>query len=145
MKKTKTVFLISVSALLSIFLSAYLVLGFASTKVGISGFAVTNGMIRLLISDKDYVRVGKHKYLCKKESVHKIVEAEYDSYRFRKDTLSEEEKLLPLDEIYETSLIKTCIVSKDGQEYKAATNGVWGNLFDLNGIYYAVHFKPYDE
>ena len=145
MKKGKKVILICVSALLSIFLSAYLVLGFASAKVGISGFAVTNGMIRLLISDKDYVRVGKHKYLFKEESFHKIVEAEYDSYRFRKNTLSEEEMLLPLDEIYETSMIKTCIVSKDGQEYKAATNGVWSGSFDLNGIYYALHFRPYEE
>ncbi len=144
MSKVKKMAIICISAFAGLILLIYLFLGFVSVKPGMGGFAVTNGMIRLLISDKDYVKVGENKYLFKDESFHKIVEAEYDSYRFEK-SWPEEERQPPLDEIYETSLIKACLVSKDGQEYKAATNGVWGSLFGLNGMYYSACFKPYEE
>ena len=63
MYKHKTKIIVISCILIVLGIVSYLFLGIISDKPGMDGFAVTNGMIRMLISGKDYVKVGENRYL----------------------------------------------------------------------------------
>ena len=139
MKKTKKVFLICVSALLSFLLTVYLFLGFISGRHGINGFIIINGMIELYITGEDYVNVGEHTYLYRFGSLGTLIENEYDSYDVKTDRIGEFEgcgfeysdPLPELEHYY----------AKDGKSYDPGGHQVWAKQTDVH----SVCFKPYDE
>ncbi len=136
--KAKKYIIIATSVLVGLLLLAYVALGIYSVKPGMNGFTVTNGMIRLVVTGKDYVKVGENKYLYREGSLHKIILNEYDSYRLLEVWQPEYDHL---SEVNESGLLKAGIVSKDGQEFKGKGNGVWGGLIDA----YSVFYIPYEE
>ncbi len=127
--KAKKYIIIATSVLVGLLLLAYVALGIYSVKPGMNGFTVTNGTIRLVVTGKDYVKVGENRYLYREGSLHKIILNEYDSYR-----LLWQPEYDHLSKVDETGLFKYVIVSKDGQEFKGTGNGVWG--IDARSIFY---------
>jgi len=132
MNKTKKILLISFSAVIGFLLLLYLLLGCFMKKPGMNGFTVTNGMIRLLLTDRDYVQVGENRYLFQKGCLSTLIETEYDSVRFK-------EEYEGLSEMDENSLFKAAIVSKDGREYDLKGVKVW------DGKARSAYFKPFSE
>lgn len=135
--KAKKYIIIAISVLVGLFLLAYVASCILSVKPGMNGFTVTNGMIRLVVTGKDYVKVDENKYLYRGGSLHEIILNEYDSYRLLEVWQPEYDHL---SEVKESGLLKVGIVSKDGQEFKGKGNQVWDELIDA----YSVVYIPYE-
>ncbi len=135
--KAKKYIIIAISVLVGLFLLVYVAFCILSVKPGMNGFTVTNGMIRLVVTGKDYVKVDENKYLYRGGSLHEIILNEYDSYRLLEVWQPEYDHLSEVDE---SGLLKVGIVSKDGQEFKGKGNQVWDELIDA----YSVFYTPYE-
>lgn len=131
------------AAVVGVVVLTYLFLGLVSSKPGMNGFTVTNGMICMLLTGDDYKEVGEDRYLYRAGNLKQIIENEYASYTF-------------IDNIYdkEPELLKTSLVIKDSQKLKGSGHSVWSlpgallRFCDRHGIrygeFYAVYYKPYE-
>lgn len=137
--KTKKIIIIVASTLIGLLLMGYILLGSFSTKPGMNGFTVTNGMIRLLLSGEDYIKVGEDRYLYRSGSLHKIVEEEYDSYRINDTYHFDTEDLSKLGD---STVQKIVLVEKGGQQLKCKGVHVWEEGL-LSG--YSAYFVSVEE
>ncbi|MBQ8606045.1 MAG: hypothetical protein IJ408_04850 [Clostridia bacterium] len=133
MTKPKKIIISVVAIVFVLVLLAYLFLGFALKKPGINGFEVTNAMIYLVVSGKEYVKVKENKYIYKTDSFINMIENEYDSYRCLLPDFNENH------ELPEYEIFKHTLVSKDGKELK----GVGVQVFNEN--YHSVDFRTYEQ
>lgn len=115
-----------------------------------NGFTVTNGMIKMLITGKNYIKVGEDRYLYRKGSLEEIIENEYDSHTYISDWLRYMEeyygKVPDLEDFYspyhnESELLKVSLVIKNGEKLKGHGVHVWQPLVNT----YAVYYAPYEE
>ena len=116
-----------------------------------NGFSVTNGMIKLLITGKDYIKVGEDRYLYREGSLGKIIKNEYDEYTYIKNYIEmhqrNNEEVPDLEDFYspsfhnESELLKVSLVIKNGKKLKGHGVRVWQPLTDSCSIY----FSPYEE
>lgn len=139
LKLKKTVIWIF-SIILSLVIIAYVGLSLLSSKPGMNGFQVTNNMIKLLVSGKDYIKVKENCYLCREGFLDEIVFNDFDSFRFIKHygPIEPEE----VSKMYWTDVAKGIIAQKNNIEYRTGVPSVWSPF--VNGIH-SVYFKPYTE
>ncbi len=138
MVNAKKIVIWIVSTFIGFLLLAYLLLGFFWGKPGMDGFTVIHGVIRLHATGEDYVKVGENKYLYQDGTLYKIIENEYESYRF---LIEYDPTGKQLSDLNDSTLYKEVIVSKDGKDFEAKGVNV-GLLGDgVNSLYYV----PYEE
>ena len=122
--------------LIAVLLLAYLLLGLLGGKPGMSGFTVMHGTIRLYANGKDYVEIDENMYLYKDGALHKIIENEYESYRFLPEYDPADKQL---SDLKDSTLYKEVVVSKDGKEFEATgfNVGLFGDA--VNSLCYVPH------
>ena len=146
--KHKTKIIVISCILIVLGIVSYLFLGIISDKPGMDGFAVTNGMIRMLISGKDYVKVGENRYLFRGGKLGEIMQNEYDSYDYMDYYVGGAYKRpLNLDDFEDdfsndSMLLKVAVVSKNGEQFKGGGVNVWNPLVKNC---YSVYYYPYSE
>ncbi len=129
MSKMKKIWIWIFSAIVALVLLAYGLLCVVSKKPGMSGFEVTNHMLELLMTGKDYVKVGEDRYLYRTGALHQIIEKDYDRCFW------------PNGEEYsnESTLMLYGLVLKNGEEYNPVGFTVWTHKF------HSAYFAPYTE
>lgn len=127
------------STLAGVVILFYLAVGFLGGKPGMNGFEVTNGVVRMMVTGQDYVRVRENRYLYKPGNLSQLIENEYDSFRFDEDKYKS-----PYDnfaEEDESTILKVGIVSKNGQDFEAhgVEVGIWSAITgkSIQSLYYA--------
>ena len=165
MTKTKKIIISVVSAIEGIVLILYLSVGLFFGKPGINGFAVMHGVTRLILSGKDYVKVGEDRYLFRQSSLKELIEKEYDSSlgfinipgsiyggpeRFAAtDFMSFDEfwEEYPSD-IGNSVFCKSCYIEKNGIKLHSWLPTVYSPVIEkvLGGeTVYSAYFAPLDE
>lgn len=143
MSKSKKIAVIIVSCIICVLILLYFSLSLLSSKPGMNGFEVTNGMLELILFDKDYVKVNEHCYLLRDAALKDLLQKDYDSvllYNWwdetkRGEMCSDFEELAPhLD----TSQLLYCgLAVKDGVEYNPAGFTVWNPIAkDVYSLYF---------
>ena len=118
----------------------------SSYKPGINGFTATNGMIKMLVSGKDYVKVGEDRYIFRKDGLKPLFENEYDSYSLHDWYVSNPDAENDIEEYIEkygcdSSICKVSYVDKNGEKLRGVTLSVWG----CSSGFHSVYFIPYVE
>lgn len=135
MSKRKKVIVCAISVFVIIMISGYLYLCHMSAKPGIDGSDTIIGMLKLIMSDSDYVKVGDDRYLFKSGKLDELIKAEYDSYAI--------DKTLQLDSIesLDTQMIMYGVtVTRGAENYRPVGVTVWSGIF--SDKYHSVYFKP---
>ncbi len=148
MTKAKKITIFICSAVIFNLLALYfgLCLDATSYKPGMDGFMVTNGMIKLLASGKDYVKVGEDRYIFRESGLNQLFEEEYDSYSLHDWYISHPESEKDIEQYiekygYVTSIFKVSYVDKNGEKLRGVSLSVWGSLSGFSSVY----FIPYVE
>lgn len=139
MTKRKKVCIIIATVLISVTL-VYLSVCLFSAKPGINGFAVTNGMIKMLVTDADYVKIGENKYIYREFALSKVIINEYDSYELSENDPRKSIPGYDIEYLEKYGNLWLPIVYKDGRKLMAESAAVWKRTF--YGFFY-LYYKPY--
>lgn len=148
MTKTKKITIFICSAVIFNLLILYigLCLDALSYKPGINGFTATNGMIKLLVSGKDYVKVGEDRYIFRESEIKQLFEKEYDSYSLHDWYISNFESAKNIEQYIEkygsnTSIFKVSYVIKNGVKLRGVTLSVWSSSSGFHSVYFIPYAK----
>ena len=127
MTKVKKTIYILLSIFLGIALVFYLFIGFFLKRPGVNGFMIMHGMTEIVLTNKDYVKVGDDRYLYRDGSLRHIIENEYDTYSFLDNIAPPYNELdyYYTDKYGESILFKGCRVYKDGKKLMPITMGIF--------------------
>lgn len=140
------------SCILGPILLLYLLVCLLSGTAGVNGFSVTNGMIYLFVTGKDYLQVGENRYIVEQEGIRTLcidlLAEKYDSYSFAENAtfslsphdpkIEEEYRKRDISEMH-GSRLRGLRFQKEGQMYRGNYEEVWKRSFYG---YYAVSFEP---
>ena len=130
----KKIIICVISAFVVVAAIGYAYLCYMSEKPGISGSDTINGMVRLILSDADYVKVGDDRYLFKNGTLDELIKIEYDSYTL-------DENLFGTLETLDTQSIMYAVTTARGADkYRPVGVTVWSSIF--GDKYHSVYFKP---
>ena len=148
MTKAKKITIFICSAVVFNLLVLYigLCLDASSYKPGINGFTATNGMIKLLVSGKDYVKVGEDRYIFRKDGLKPLFENEYDSYSLHDWYVSSPDAENNIEEYIKkcgsnTSIFKVSYVIKNGVKLRGVTLSVWSSSSGFHSVYFIPYAK----
>ena len=144
MTKRKKIIISIVSVFVGMVLLVYMAFGFLSRKSGINGFSVTNGMIYLLVTGKDCVKVKQGGYLYKAGELKNIILQNYDDW-WRVDGYYQSIDEVPLGN--DSQLSYQGRVAKGEQVYTLCCFTVWSSICQqlFGEKYGATYFKPCEE
>ncbi len=134
MTKAKKITFCIILAVILLFVLGYAYLCHMSAKPGISGVNTINGMIRLVLSDNDYVKVGDDRYLFKNGKLDELIKAEYDSYDIDKKIQFD-----PIESLDTQMIMYGVTVTRGADNYRPVGVTVWSSIF--SDKYHSVYFK----
>ena len=132
------------SCILGPILLLYLLVCLLSGTAGVNGFSVTNGMIYLLVTGKDCVKVKQGGYLYKAGELKNIILQNYDDW-WRVDGYYQSIDEVPLGN--DSQLSYQGRVAKGEQVYTLCCFTVWSSICQqlFGEKYCATYFKPCEE